>query len=533
MSGTGVGVWKRRSQTLRSTSFRIAVLFMAIFAVSTLLIGALFHWRVQNYLETQARSFVEALMLDTTSFYEELGPDALIEEIDERARLDPFSRDVYVLFDESHVPIAGAPDRVPPRMLEPEFPRGPEAARGRIVADFPNQFNRRRRPEDRPAWKRADDDAVFLIEELPSGWSLMIVLIAPEIEETREFVRGSLVASAVLMTVLGFLGAIALTRVVERKLERLNALSHDIREGDLTRRIPTDGTGDEFDSLAGNLNAMLDRIGELLEASRQVTNDIAHDLRTPLTRIQTRLEALRASDRGEELDQEVEQILEDSDAMLRVFDSLLKISGIESGSAAWAFEAVSLSQIVEDVVELYEPLAVEKDVRLQHSVEPALEVTGDRHLLFQAVANILENAIKYTPQHGRVQVDLSPGDAGVRLLVEDSGPGIPEVLREKVFERFYRLESHRGSPGNGLGLSLVRAIVDLHGGEIRLDSGEEGLSFSVEIPQGAAGRPELRRTGGRQLETTPAEALRRQALSRRKVFGPQTISTRRASTPPK
>ncbi len=476
-----------RTSFLRSTSFRIAATFMAIFVASTLVIGVLFQWNFESYLEDQARSFVQALMLDTTSFYEEAGADALIEEIDERARLDPRSREIYVLFDESHEPIAGASDRVPREMLLPDFPESAEAARGRIAVDFPSQYDRRRRPEGRPAGEGRDDEAVFLFEELPNGWSVMIVLFAPEIEQTRAFVRRTLVVAAVLMSVLGLFGAILLTRVVERKLGRLNALSHDIREGDLTLRIPTDGTGDEFDGLAGNLNAMLDRIAALLESSRQVTNDIAHDLRTPLTRMQTRLEALRESadrgaDRGADVEETVELVLEDSNAVLRIFDALLRISGIESGSVDRAFEEVSLSAIVEDVAELYEPLAVEKEIVYTRSIEPDLEILGDKHLLFQAAANIVENAIKYTPPEGQVRVELRQGEGGVGLLVEDSGPGIPDDEREKIFDRFYRLESHRSSPGHGLGLSLVKAIVELHRGTIRLGPSEAGgLSFRVEV----------------------------------------------------
>ncbi len=476
------GMYSALRRALRSTSFRIALTFMAIFVVSTLAIGLLVRVIVEDYLEDQARSFVEALMLDVTSFYQELGSEALIEEINERARLDPRSRDIYVLFDENHEPIAGAPSRLPESMLRAEFPQSAVAARGRIVIDFPRQFDRRQRPGGRSPGPGEVDDAVFLIEELSQGWSLMIVLMAPEMEEIREFVRGTLVASAALMSILGLLGAIVLTRIVGSKLEGLNALSRDIREGDLTLRIPTDGSGDEFDRLALNLNAMLDRIAELLESSRQVTNDIAHDLRTPLTRMQTRLEALRdRADSGQEVEQAVELILEDSNAMLRIFDALLRISGIESGSVERAFQEVSLSLIVEDVAELYEPLAAEKGVATSKRVAPDLAVQGDKHLLFQAVANIVENAIKYTPRGGRVLIALQSREEGVRLLVEDSGPGIPEAEREKIFDRFYRLESHRNSPGHGLGLSLVKAIVELHRGTIELGSTKGGLSFRVDL----------------------------------------------------
>ena len=455
---------------------------MAIFVVSMLVIGVFLHFTIQGYLENQARSFVEALMLDATSFYDELGAEALIGEIDERARLDPRSRSIHVLFDESHEPIAGASNRLPQGMLDADFLQSAEAARGRITVDFPNQYDRGNRSDRERSAEGKDDEAVFGFEELPNGWTLLVVLIAPEIEETREFLRRTLTISAILMSVLGLLGAIVLTRIVERKLEGLNALSHDIREGDLTLRIPTDGTGDEFDNLANNLNAMLDRIEELLESSRQVTNDIAHDLRTPLTRMQTRVEALRdAANSGHDVDQEIELILEDSSNVLRVFDALLRISGIEAGSARRAFARVSLSQIVEDVAELYEPLASDKNLTYTRNVAPDLVMKGDKHLLFQATANIVENAIKYTPPGGTVSVDLQPKNGGVALLVEDSGPGIPVDKRGKIFERFYRLESHRGTPGNGLGLSLVKAIVALHGGTIRLESSGEGLGFRVEI----------------------------------------------------
>ena len=472
----------RWTKVFRSTSFRIAALFTAIFVASTVAIGLLFQFVIEDYLEDQARSFVAALMLETTSFFDELGAEALIEDIEERARIDLSSRDIYVLFDKNYEPVAGAWNRLPPRMLAPGFPESVEAATGRITADFPNRVNRARRPQAQRSISGRDDEAVFLIERLANGWRVLIVRIAPEIEQTREFVRAALAGAAALMALLGLIGAIALTRVVESKLERLNALSHDIREGDLSRRIPTNRTGDEFDNLAANLNAMLDRITELLESSRQVTNDIAHDLRTPLTRMRTRLEALRGSVGNPDVDATVELILADSNAMLRIFDALLRIAGVESGRAGGLLETVCLSEIVEDVAEFYEPLATAKDIECTRRIEPDLDVTGDRHLLFQAAANIVENAIKYTPPGGRVHIDLRPRHGSVELAVEDSGPGIPPAQREKVFDRFYRLEHHRNSPGNGLGLSLVKAIVDHHHGTLSLGSTDAGgLRFSLQI----------------------------------------------------
>lgn len=453
---------------------------MAIFVVATLVMAIAFYGFVQGLLERQARSFAESLLIDTIGIYRELGAERFLEEVDERAELDPFSRDIYVVLNADGEPLAGAAQRLPSEMLEPGFLESPEGARGRIVTDFPNQFRRVRDGDERAGRRGSADDAVFLFEPLPEGGSLMVVLLSPQLEVTRELLPRALVWTGGLMALLGLLGAVSLTRLIERRLETLNTLSHDIREGDLTRRVPTDGSGDEFDRLAENLNSMLDRIAELLESSRQVTNDIAHDLRTPLTRMQTRLEALRDSSEYEAA-HAVEQVLEDSAEVLRIFDALLRISGVEAGSADQGFETVSLSAVVEDVAELYEPAAAEKDIAWTQSIATDLEVLGDRQLLFQAVANIVENAIKYTPSAGRVRLELCEVKGSSRFLVEDSGPGIPSGELERVFHRFYRLEQHRGSPGNGLGLSLVRAIVEAHGGTISLVTMETGLRVTLEL----------------------------------------------------
>jgi signal transduction histidine kinase len=251
-------------------------------------------------------------------------------------------------------------------------------------------------------------------------------------------------------------------------------------EGDLSRRVPRDDSGDDFDQLAANLNLMLERIEGLMASVRQVSDNIAHDLRTPLTRLRTRLELARDGD-SQRARSTLESAIEDADELLGTFNALLRIARIESGSQRSAFAELDMASLVADVAELYEPVASGKEQHLEVQSAGKLIVSGDRNLLFQALANLVDNAIKYTPDGGRITLSARQIEGRVVIMVADTGPGVPAKLRERVFERFYRVDDSRATQGNGLGLSLVRAVANLHGAEILLTDNQPGLKVELRL----------------------------------------------------
>ena len=464
----------------RSASFRLTSIFMLVFVISTLIIVILAYAAMERYLEEQAYAFVDGLILDNVDFAEEFGIEPFAREISEISALDEQSREIYVLFDEDCEVLAGAPDRLPEDFVNRTLCAELESSGGVRVFDLPHRTSG---INDFPGHEHSgleDDEALARIEPLPGGGWLLVVLIVPEIEETREFLVSTLAWAVTLLLAVGFAGAVLLTQAVSRRLEKVNSMSRDIRQGDLSRRIPLDGSGDEFDNLSANLNAMLDRIEQVIEGSRQVTNDIAHDLRTPLTRIQTHIETLRARLKDDrETASQLDRIADESMKLLELFNALLRISGIESGEITKSFQDFDFSEVCRDALELLEPLAGEKQISLIADIEGDIIVNGDRNLLFQSATNVIENAIKYSPMDSAIHVILTKHNGSCFLKVMDNGPGIPENMKEKVFQRFYRLEHHRGTSGYGLGLSLVRAVVDIHQGVINLENSQNGLSFSM------------------------------------------------------
>jgi signal transduction histidine kinase len=251
----------------------------------------------------------------------------------------------------------------------------------------------------------------------------------------------------------------------------------------LGERIPLRGTDDEWDGLAENLNSMLDRIEELVETNRQVSDNIAHDLRTPLTRMRGRLE--RAC--NQELDVSRRQALVSDtigelDVILTTFSSLLRISQIEARARTAGFRNIDLTAIIREVAELFEPAAEERGVRLKVDACEVVPAVGDRDLLFDAISNLVDNAIKHGGEHGEVGIAVSEGVDGPVLAITDRGPGIPIEERKQVLRRFYRLERSRNSPGNGLGLSLVAAVANLHGARLALTDNAPGLKVELHFP---------------------------------------------------
>ena len=255
--------------------------------------------------------------------------------------------------------------------------------------------------------------------------------------------------------------------------------------GDLSQRMPVSDTRDEFDALSRNLNAMLDQIETLMSSVRHMSDNVAHDLRTPLTRLRNRLETLRA--RAADGDtKDIDACLDDADSLLSTFASLLSIARIESGASGEALQEVDLTAVTRDACELYQALAEDKNIELVCEADTSARILGDRNLVFQALTNLLDNAIKYTPAGGRVRARAEAVDDGVLLTVADSGPGIPEGQLTQVLDRFYRVDESRSAPGAGLGLSLVNAIASQHQATLRLEDNEPGLRVSLEFPSAKA-----------------------------------------------
>jgi len=265
-----------------------------------------------------------------------------------------------------------------------------------------------------------------------------------------------------------------------RRVEQVNRTAERVMGGNLSDRVPLKGSGDEFDQLAANLNNMLGQIERLMAGMREVSDNIAHDLRTPLSRLRARLELslLDATDAAAQSDA-VRAAIDEADRLLATFNALLSIAEAESGARRNPAEPLDLAQTARAAAELYEPVAEEKGCALKLDVEPGIMIRGDRHLLSQAVANLLDNALKYGG--GEVTLSAHRHDGRAELEVSDSGPGIPEDEREAVFDRFVRLEPSRSTPGNGLGLSLVRAVARLHNGTVRLADNHPGLTVRLEF----------------------------------------------------
>lgn len=315
------------------------------------------------------------------------------------------------------------------------------------------------------------------------------LVVGRDIEDQRAIlteIQRSIAIGAALLLLLGLAGSVAISRHALARIDGLGAASAAIMSGDLTRRLPLDGSGDELDRLALQLNAMLARIDQLMASLREVSDNIAHDLKTPLNRLRNRAEeALKANGGAEAWHAGLERVIDEADEIIKTFNALLLIARLEAGAAPESIAPVSFSELVVDLAELYEPLAEEAGFSLSRSVETGLEVKGNRQLLSQAVANLVENALKYgagSGTGGSVSLTLSRSRTRARLEIADRGSGIPGHQRQRVLDRFVRLEQSRSKPGTGLGLSLVAAVVRLHAGTMVLEDNAPGLRVVIELP---------------------------------------------------
>lgn len=330
-----------------------------------------------------------------------------------------------------------------------------------------------------------------LAVDLPGEYRVLVGRNLTALEDIKLLIRRALVQTVLLTLAMGTVCGFGLSRLLRGRITEINRNTDAILGGDLERRMPLAGTGDELDELSANLNRMLDRIETLVAGMREVTENVAHDLRRPLTRLRANVElALLRPDRPEQQREALELALRETDTLLAVFNSLLTIALAESGARRETFAAIDLEEIARAAVEIYGPAAEEAglDVRLR-STGP-VRLRGDRHLIAQALANVLDNAIKYAPGSGALTVTVEATDDAALVSIADRGPGLPAEFRERALERFTRGESSRTTPGSGLGLSLVRAVARLHGGAVTLRDADPGLEVRITLARHAADGPD-------------------------------------------
>jgi signal transduction histidine kinase len=350
------------------------------------------------------------------------------------------------------------------------------------------EFDYERRVNGVPETRRARGRLFMLPQS--GNFYLLVAQDVHDRDLTQRMVTTTLPWTVALILVFGLLGGALMSHNMLRRLDSINRASNEIMAGNLTRRVPVSGAADEFDVLAENLNRMLDRIERLLKGLREVTDSVAHDLRTPLNRLRQRLEQSQARMMAAGSDtSEIERAIADTDQLIATFNALLLIAETDAGAARGAMSPLDLASVAGDVSELYEPLADEKSVTLTLVTASVPAIEGNRSLVAQALANLVDNAIKYTPAGGRVAVSISQSFAGIDLCVADSGPGIPAEDRARVVERFVRLEASSNSPGTGLGLSLVAAVAHFHNAKLLLEDNAPGLKATLRFP-----RPVLRLT---------------------------------------
>jgi signal transduction histidine kinase len=322
-------------------------------------------------------------------------------------------------------------------------------------------------------------------ETLTHGYRLLVGGDDESIEAVDHLLVRGFALATVGVVLIGLLGGYALARGMGRRIAAITDAAEAIIDGDLKRRVPATRSGDDLDRLAATFNRMLDRIAALMESLRQVSSDIAHDLRTPLTRLRGRLEANLGQPAGTEQTPAIEGALADLDAILATFAALLRIAQIEGGARRSAFQAIDLAAIARTVVDAFAPSAEDAGQRLELEGADSLVIEGDRELITQMLVNLVENGLRHAGPHAFVRVRCALSRGHPVLSVVDDGPGVPDSERERLFDRFHRLEASRSTPGSGLGLSMVAAVAKLHGAEVSLHNAAPGLDVRVAFPASA------------------------------------------------
>jgi signal transduction histidine kinase len=461
---------------IRTTAFRLTLVYLLLFVFFALTLLGYFAWNTRRLVTEQITQTVTAETNELIDRFETGGLRGLVTAVENRA-LRPGSN-LYLIATPNGQGVAGNVGSLEPGVLD--------------HAGWAETSYRRLEEQD-----LAEHRALVRVSQLSGGFRL---LVGRDLEERRR-VFGVVASAAqwsfLVVIVLGLGGGVLVARRVLARIDAMTGTTQRIMAGDLSERLPVGRSGDELDRLAGNLNAMLERIEALMRGLQEVSDNIAHDLKTPLTRLRNRAEeALAKSGNEGEYRAALERTIDESDALIRTFNALLMIARAESGQARGDMTDFDAADVAHGIQELYEPVAEDEGLKLAVEAQSA-PLHGNRELISQALANLVENAIKY----GKPAADCSAAQAAaasvvtirsqaegdaVLLSVADRGPGIPEADRARAIERFVRLEASRTLPGSGLGLSLASAVATLHGGELRLSDNDPGLRATLVFPRRGA-----------------------------------------------
>jgi signal transduction histidine kinase len=457
----------------RTTAFKLTLVYLTIFTLFAGFLLAYFAFNTRRLITEQITATVDAEITGLAEQYRQGGIRRLVLTVEDRARRPGSS--LYLLTAFNGQTIAGNVGSLPDGTL---------TSTGWTETTYS-------RLED----QEQTHTALVRVFQLPGGFRLLVGRDLEERKRLYDIVLNAGKWSAALVVLLGLAGGIFVTRRVLKRVDAMSETTRSIMDGNLHGRLPVAGTGDELDRLANNLNTMLERIEALMHGLKEVSDNIAHDLKTPLTRLRNRAEqALRTAKSEPEYRSALEGTIEESDGLIRTFNALLMIARAEAGHARNDMTEFDAAEIARGVGELYEPLAEEKGLSLTVDADVAVPAHGNRELVSQALANLVDNAIKYAaPENGAAPaangmpagiVVRAAGEGDrIELSVGDRGPGIPLADRGRAVERFVRLEQSRSQPGSGLGLSLASAVARLHGGELKLEDNAPGLRTVLALPR--------------------------------------------------
>lgn len=460
------------ARIIKTFTFRLALIYVGLFSLSVIVLFAFIYTFEMKHLQQRVGDSIRLQYTYLHDAYRQTGSSGVQTRIRELIADDSEGTQIYLLTNQKHEKLAGNLNEWPTNAVtDGTFEKEGSWVHFRIEGT---------RTDPRTIGVKA------VMIPLSKWRYLLVGQSMKSVERIEQTIVQTFWASLLLTLFMAFIGALIMTRSVMRRINVINRSAYTIRHGNLSVRIPYTAGGDEFDELSANLNEMLDTIETLMQSISQFTNNIAHDLRSPLNRIVNRLDAgLRTIDEANPARKLLENNIHDMQELIGTFNSILKISELEASSEFRNFESCDLHQVISSLVEFYEPYAAEKNIHLSAHVPLPLVIYGEKNLLTQAFANLLDNAMKFTPEGGAVSISAEAGQQKTTITIADSGPGIPEGLRDKVFEKFFRMEQSRNTKGNGLGLSLVAAIARIHNITLRLADNHPGLRVELSFPQAA------------------------------------------------